>query len=131
MSNIDTFLLFDVNSHASFKNDVHYFSCKMMSYFNQFSTFESIILFIDAKICKVFIWSILHCQRSSNDIKALKKQLSFHVVEKGVYTEVRFNHFVIKSCFSYLPIFVIRAFLHLTDYFFKNALFVFYFNISI
>lgn len=68
---------------------MYMYICKIMSCFNQISTYESIILFIDAKICKkVFIWSILHCQRSTNDIKALKKQLSFHVVEKGVYTEV-------------------------------------------
>lgn len=50
---------------------------------------------------------------------------------KKVYT-LKFD-FVIKSCFIYLPTFVIRAFLHLTtcNYFLKNALFVSYFNISI
>lgn len=50
---------------------------------------------------------------------------------KKVYTLK--SDFVIKSCFIYLPTFVIRAFLHLTtcNYFLKNALFVFYFNISI
>lgn len=135
MSNIDTFLLFDANFHASFKNDVHvhYFSCKIMSCFNQISTFESIILFIDAKICKkVFIWSILHCQRSTNDIKALKSNYHFMLLKK-VYTGTLKSDFVIKSCFIYLPTFVIRAFLHLTtcNHFLKNALFVFYFNISI
>lgn len=102
-----------------------------MPCFNQISTFESIILFIDAKICKkVFIWSILHCQRSTNDIKALKSNYHFMLLKK-VYTLK--SDFVIKSCFIYLPTFVIRAFLHLTtcNYFLKNALFVFYFNISI
>lgn len=50
---------------------------------------------------------------------------------KQVYTLK--SDFVIKSCFIYLPTFVIRAFLHLTtcNYFLKNALFLFYFNISI
>lgn len=50
---------------------------------------------------------------------------------KKVYTLK--SDFVIKSCFIYLPTFVIRAFLHLTtcNYFLKNTLFVFYFNISI
>lgn len=63
-------------------------------------------------------------------LKHWKSNYYFMLLKK-VYTLK--SDFVIKSCFIYLPTFVIRAFLHLTtcNYFLKNALFVFYFNISI